>query len=180
VNTILIPLAVSVLLASGEAASVSPDGKLEVELKPYPHPRSGSHIHPVVVRFTNRSNKTVRILRPLDGSEWLWHMPHYRFTVHDREGRQLDLGARCGLSGLWAELKWPEDYVLQILPGDSYEMQVGIPHAIPSDGEYRVRFDYIFRYEDKSTNDGFEYPPGLWEGTASSKEVVLTLKGDVD
>jgi len=158
------------------AADILRAWALEVRLLPYPDERSLQNRNPVIVRFTNRENQSIRILRPLDGSKWSWHMPYYRFTVEDADGVPLEMLTRCGVSGLWANLEWPDDYVIQILPGDSYEMQVGIPYPIPTDGEYTVSFEYV--YDPKpAAKSGIEYPDGLWEGHARSEETRLKLNG---
>ena len=171
----LIRILLFAVAASSLAAPVGPDGTLQVELLRYPDERSVFHHNPVIVRFTNTHNRTIKILRPLDGSEWGWHIPHYRFTVSDSSGKAVELDGRCGISGLWANIKWPDDYIIQILPGDSYEMQVGIPHAIPADGDYRVTFEYV--YDPKTVSKAqIVYPDGLWSGTARAKDITLRLK----
>lgn len=158
------------------AADILQAWALEVRLLPFPDGRSLHNRNPVIVRFTNRENQPIRILRPLDGSEWSWHMPYYRFTIHDADGTPLELASRCGVSGLWANVEWPDDYIIRILPGDSYEMQVGIPHPIPADGEYTVSFEYV--YDPKAAaKSSIEYPDGLWEGHARSEGIRLQLNG---
>ena len=161
--------------AAALGAQVSPEGQLQVEIVPFPDERSIYHNNPVIIRFTNWNNKAVKLLRPLDGSEWCWHMPHYRFTVVDSVGNSLSLMPRCGNSGLWAELKWPDDYIIQILPGDSYEMQVGIPQKVSASGDYKVTFEYMYDPEVKS-KARITYPDGLWQGQARSKDATLKLK----
>lgn len=164
-------------LAPNAGAQGKDPAQLQVAILAFAEERSLFHQHPVIVRFTNRTNKTLKILRPLDGSEWSWHMPYYRFTILDGTGQALKLSSRCGVSGLWSGIKWPDDYVIQIRAGDSYEMQVGIPHIVPSEGDYKVSFEYVFDSKEKSSRKtGITYPDGLWEGRASSKEVKLRLR----
>ena len=132
----------------------------------------------IVVRFENHSQKPIRILRPLDGSECGWHMPFYTFTVLDRSGAPLPLRGRCGLSGLYSNMTWPDDYRVQILPADAYEMWLDVPHAISAADEYNVKFEY--RYDPtvqgkKQRNDAFAYPEDLWIGSARSGSANVFL-----
>lgn len=158
------------------ARDILQEWALDVQLLPYPEARSLFNRNPVLVRFTNRDTQGIRILRPLDGSEWSWHMPYYQFTVCDAEGKKLELSPRCGNSGLWANRDWPNDYMILLGPGDSYEMQVGISHVIPTDGEYTVQFEYIYDPAIASKSD-IEYPDGLWVGHARSEKMLLALSG---
>ncbi|MEX0703182.1 MAG: hypothetical protein WD069_13895 [Planctomycetales bacterium] len=147
---------------------------LQVEILQPPDEGSVHHHNPVVIRFTNNGDEPVSILRRLDGSEWGWHMPHYRFTVTDANDKPLELPGRCGVSGLWSGPKWPDDYIIEIRPGDSHEMRAGIPHSVPADGEHRVTFEYIYDPQ-AAPRWRIAYPDGLWSGTAGSKEVRLKL-----
>src|SRR5579883_2058418 len=67
----------------------------------------------VKIRFHNAGPNAVTILKPLDGSTDCWHMPYYRFTVSDPDGKPLKLMPRCGNSGLWAGTQWPKDYLVE-------------------------------------------------------------------
>ena len=172
-------LAVALL---GEVAAFAAGSKTEskssgltVELRAFAKQKSIYNRNPVIVRFTNTTNKPIRILRPLDGSLWCWHMPHYKLDVVDEDGKQLQLSGRCGNSGLWANMKWPDDYVVTIRPTESFEKEVGINHVIPKDGECTVRFSYT--YADTNTQlETVKYPDALWEGTVESKPINLTLR----
>jgi hypothetical protein len=152
---------------------VAEQNGLHVSLDPYPL-RSGFRRNPVIIRFTNRSNRIIRILRPLDGSEWSRHMPYYLFTVRDAHANLIGLPSRCGISGLWADLEWPDDYMILINPGDTYEMRAGIAQYVPADGEYTVSFEYVFDAA-AAAESYIAYPDGLWEGCVRSGEIKLTL-----
>ena len=129
----------------------------------------------VTVRFENRTNQPIRLLRPLDGSEWGWHMPVYNLTLSNSKGEVIPIGARCGLSGLYSSMKWPDDYRIQILPGHAYEMPVDLCREIPADGLYTVRFRYHYDPKGETTKKDPEivYPADLWVGIAESKPKVI-------
>jgi hypothetical protein len=175
-----ITVLLTILLAGGSALAQDAEEKtpasLEVELKPYPIEVEG-HSNFATVRFTNSGNKVVRILRPLDGSEHSWVMPFYRVTVVDDSGKTLGLFGRCASCGLWADIKWPDDYIIQIMPGDSYEMRVDIYQDVPKSGNYKVTFEYVFDPDGRKLKAIIDkYPEGLWRGTARSKDISLKLK----
>ena len=150
---------------------------LAVELRPCPKDKSLFNRNPVIVRFTNTTNKPISILRPLDGSLWCWHRPYYKLEVQDADRRGLDLAARCGVSGLWADTKWPDDYMVDLFPGESFEKELGIHHPIPADGEYTVTFSYIY-FSDATKAETRTYPSGLWQGTARSKPITFRLNSN--
>lgn len=124
----------------------------------------------VVVRFENRTNQPIRLLRPLDGSEWGWHMPIYDLTVTDSKGEKIPIGGRCGLSGLYSDLKWPDDYRIQILPGHAYEMPVDLCRELPLDGPHAVTFRYHYdpKVETTKKDPSIQYPADLWIGIAKT------------
>src|SRR5690349_1368657 len=80
--------------------------------------------HDLVVRFRNMGRDSVFILKPMDGSKECLHMPYYRFTVLDAAGQPLQLrrDRMCNHSGLWAQTKWPADYLVELKPGGSLEI----------------------------------------------------------
>ena len=136
------------------------------------------HDQKVVVRFENHSSKPIRLLSPLDGSGWGWHLPFYEITLSNDKGEKIPLGLRCGLSGLYSSMKWPDDYRIQILPGHAYEMPVGLCREIPSDGLYTVTFRYIYdsKAETIKKDPAIQYPADLWTGIAEAppKEIHLS------
>ena len=95
------------------------------------------------VRFRNTGDEPVVVLRPLDGSTWGWYWPVYRFHVSDAAGTALELGGRCGVSGLWAETRWPEDYIVSIPAGSTELMAVDVPFELERDATYTVFLEYI-------------------------------------
>ena len=54
---------------------------------------------PLTVTFINTGKEPIRILKPLDGSEWCLIMPHYKLTVTDDRGQEMPMRARCGFFG---------------------------------------------------------------------------------
>lgn len=111
---------------------------LHIELEPHPEWRRR-----VLVRFRNTGDEPVVVLRPLDGSTWGWYWPVYRFHVSDAAGTALELGGRCGVSGLWAETRWPEDYIVSIPAGSTELMAVDVPFELERDATYTVFLEYI-------------------------------------
>lgn len=148
---------------------------LAVELREHPTGKSIYNRNPVIVRFTNTTNNPISILRPLDGSLWCWHMPHYKLEVEDKKGKKLKLSGRCGNSGLWANRKWPGDYVVKLFPNESFEKEIGIYHRVEENGEYKLTFSYSY-FANKTNLPNVKYPNGLWQGTATSKPITLKLK----
>ncbi|HEY1120365.1 MAG TPA: hypothetical protein VGE67_02145 [Haloferula sp.] len=124
----------------------------------------------VIVRFENTTHQPVRLLRPLDGSEWGWHMPVYDLTVTDAKGEKIPIGSRCGMSGLYADIKWPDDYRIQILPGHAYEMPVELCREKPLDGPYTITFRYHYdpKAETTKKDPSIKYPDDLWVGSAET------------
>lgn len=131
----------------------------------------------VRIRFENPTPSRIKILRPLDGSEWGWHMPYYSLSITDSTGANIPMGMRCGMSGLYSNLKWPDDYLIQILPHDAYEMTVALGRSIPAKGRYRVSFSYTYSSIKKAAREdaGIKYPGDLWTGTATSEPVDIEL-----
>jgi hypothetical protein len=167
--------AASLLLLS--SAHADPKQEPQTDLKvsitgPSPDQRG------VIVRFENRSNQPIRLLRPLDGSEWGWHMPVYDFTVADAKGEKIPIGSRCGLSGLYSNLKWPDDYRIQILPGDAYEMPVNLCREQPLDGPYTITFRYHHdpKAETTKKDPSIQYPADLWVGVAETTPTEVRFK----
>jgi hypothetical protein len=130
-----------------------------------------------VVRFKNLGSRPLRLLRGLDGSEEGWLMPHYRLTLWDDEGRPLlKMRGRCGLFGLWADTKWPDDYLIELRPRQAREVRTYVPQAVPRNGTYRAVFEYVYAPTARTRSAGLEYPAGLWEGAVRSPEVELHLE----
>ena len=131
----------------------------------------------IVVRFENLTHGPLRLLRPLDGSEWGWHMPFYEVSMTDSAGKSVPLGVRCKLSGLYSNIKWPDDYRFQVLPGDAYEMHVDIAREDGVSGKFSVRFRYTYApaVVTASQRSGIQYPEDLWAGSAASEPVDIVI-----
>lgn len=166
---LLIAFALSMVSATDVALKPA---DLKVSVLRY-SPERGS----MIIRFENNSHKPLRLLRPLDGSEWGWHMPIYELLITDEAGKSVPLGSRCGVSGLTFGMKWPDDYRFQILGGDAYEISVNIARPIPQPGRYLVTFRYIYNTESKDVkqHSSIIYPNDLWVGTAVSQPVAIDL-----
>lgn len=131
---------------------------------------------PLTVKFINTSTESLRILKPLDGSEWCWIMPHYKLTVTDRRGQTIPLSVRCGLYGYpYYETKWPDDYLVEIPAGGSYSRPLELNHDVPASGTYTLCFHYIFRPDNNRTRGG-RYPRHLWRGEVSSNTIDAHLE----
>lgn len=124
----------------------------------------------VIIRFENHTRQPIRLLRPLDGSEWGWMMPIYDLTIINAQGTPIPLGSRCGMFGLYSNLKWPDDYRVQVLPNDAYEMKVILARELRESGTYSVSFRYHYKPNEPNREDGrpIQYPDDLWAGEVTS------------
>jgi len=131
-----------------------------------------------VVRFVNQSDKPISILKPLDGSYYSWIMPHYAFSLDDGKGTKFDQFSRCGNFGHpYSDTTWPDDYLVEIGPGKTYEEAAYLPFVIPEDGEYTVTFNYVFTPDTDLLPTGeHTYPRKLWKGKVTSKSIHVRLK----
>jgi|GEM_PF-3520690 len=131
----------------------------------------------VVVRFENHSRKPLRLLRPIDGSEWGWRMPIYDVSITDSTGKVIPLESRCGNTGLYSDMTWPDDYRVQILPGDAYEMSVMVARELPLAGIYSFQFRYTYEPATKTTkqDSSIKYPDDLWVGSATSAPLDIDI-----
>jgi len=130
---------------------------------------------PLAVKFINIGKEPIRILKPLDGSEWCWIMPHYKLTVINENDREIGYAARCKVCGFpYMGTKWPDDYVVDIVPGGSYVHKLQHNHNIRKAGNYRIRFEYLFTPKSNRTPGG-PYPAGLWRGSATSNTLETKL-----
>lgn len=153
--------------------ATSREGDLEVSL----HVDKKNRIS---IRFTNPgSNEPIQILKPIDGSEWGWCMPHYAFSVDDGKGSEIRKLPRCAHHGLpYSDTSWPEDYVIEIPAGQTRDMPAFMPHLIPADGEYAISIEYIFPPTSETLRGGkHRYPSELWQGRAKSETILVKLKG---
>ena len=143
--------------------------------------------NPLAVKFINMSNEPLRILKPLDGSEWSWIMPYYKLTVTTKNGHEMPIISRCARFGLGYNKVWPDGYMVTINPGESYlHIIYEHVHKVPKEGLYTVQFEYQFtpNYDQLPgrgprmflmSGHGSIYPPNLWRGTATSNTIVTKL-----
>jgi hypothetical protein len=156
--------------ALGTVATATPlppqqPGKLSLELR----------TDPLTARFVNAGRDPVRILKPFDGSEWCWIMPHYRLTVIDGNDREATMLPRCKLYGFpYFQTKWPDDYLVTIPAGGEFSLPVGHNHALREAGPYRVRLECLFAPKVARTAGG-PYLEGLWVGSVISNTVKVRL-----
>ena len=131
---------------------------------------------PLAVTFTNTSTEPLRILKPLDGSEWCWIMPHYKLTVSNERGQEVPFTIRCKSFGYpYTDTKWPDDYLIIIPAGGTYKHTFNTNHDIKAPGTFNLRFQYIFLPKTDQTPGG-PYPPNLWRGEASSNTIKTRLE----
>ena len=132
----------------------------------------------ITASFTNNGKNEIGILRPLDGSMWRWHMPYYDFSVFDSQGDPVKIGGRCGHSGLWANTKWPDDYLVVLRPGTSWSVDLHLPFEIPENDNYHVTLSYIYESTTGRKKLNMPYPEGLWVGVLKSNLIKLPRKRD--
>ncbi|MCB1064924.1 MAG: hypothetical protein KDN20_18650 [Verrucomicrobiae bacterium] len=126
------------------------------------------------LEFSNHSDNEIRILRPLDGSEWCWIYPYYKFEVTDSAGNKLPLELRCGNFGYpYSETNWPDDYLIVIPAGKAKTIMVRCPMRFREGETYSISMSYIFT-EDAEPTPGYPYPKDLWIGTVKSKPATYT------
>ena len=89
---------------------------------------------------------------------------------------------RCGNFGYpYSDTIWPDDYLIEIAPGKTYEETTYIPFVIPEDGQYTIYFEYIFTPKSELLPTGeHRYPKELWRGKAKSNSIRMTLKARHD
>lgn len=129
--------------------------------------------HSVIVRFRNVSDRTVTVLRPVDGSMWGWHMPTYRFTVVDEAGNPLELLGRCGLSGIWEGTDWPDWYRVYLPPDATFTLAMHLPFEIEDGKAYTVALEYIVAADATRgpllNNPSLVIPDDAWVGAVRSE-----------
>ena len=132
---------------------------------------------PFGVNFHNKGKTPLQVLKPIDGSEWCWVMPHYRLALVDEVGKKAHLVSRCGNHGLpYGDTRWPDDYLVVVPPGKSHFHPLDADLYNREGGRYTAVFEYKFLPGTES-GPGPEnpYPPGLWRGKAVSNEIVIRL-----
>lgn len=149
---------------SSEVAKAKPGGGLSISLA-----EGGS-----TVVFHNAGPDSVYILKPLDGSVNCWQWPYYRFTIRDPDGQPVEFGPRCGHSGLWANTRWPQDYLVEIKPGATYSEDVWLDgyYKFEREGRHTISFEYVYQ----PTENHLKPPPQAWRGTLRAPEIIWDYK----
>jgi hypothetical protein len=138
-------------------------------------PRRDAFDNLFAVRFKNVGPQPLRLLLPQDGVEMSWHVLCYRLTVRDGKGRALDMRLRYYLSDPQRDRKGLTESLVEIPPGQTHTMLFSVPQEVPARGTYRAVFEYEFGPFLAQVHDS-KCPPGAWEGTVRSREVVLHLQ----
>lgn len=154
---------------NADRGAVTPPGKLTVKIEPYAPERDRFYVQ---LSFHNATPKPVSILKPVDGSLVCRHMPYYRFTIRDPDGQKLPINAGCGLSGLWADTRWPQDYLVEIPPGKSYKTQMTVYFLrFKKKGAHTVSFEYVY----EPTKERFAPPLQAWRGSLKASDSMLNV-----
>ena len=181
---VLRSLAVTILLVGAHLPAAEPPIQVEIQ-----HVRPGDGHFDLRfwrVRFINDSQRTVFILRPLNGSTDDLLAPFYRFKIRGDDGETVKLGRACANSGLWGEdspsgtTSWPADYLIPLPPNHAHEVFVLVPIALgqrtlPTSGT--VDFEYSMPVRPPTTKDrtnpqiDLVYPDTVWRGTLTAKQL---------
>jgi hypothetical protein len=134
-----------------------------------------SAIH-LTLRFTNRTDASIFLLKPLEGSDRDAHMPYYRYRVTDRSGDLIRGGGYCNCGGiLWSATTWPEDYLVEIRPGTSFDHRTRIRPTPAVAGPHKVDFEYVYLPNE----DDYPSPPQqAWRGILRAKPVMVDCQPD--
>lgn len=135
------------------------------------------------IEFTNTSDVAVKLLKPLDGSFYGWHQPHYKFHIESSEDAELELANRCKLSGLWANTEFPKNYLVELPAKKSTKITGCLPYVVSESGDYTVSLEYIYDFQNvddtlRGTGEETWNQPveGVWEGRVKSNEITLQLE----
>jgi len=124
------------------------------------------------VRFSNHGVESLRIVRPMDGSEHGWISPAYDVGIVDGNGKPYPMMTRCKLFGEpFSGTRWPEDYVVEVKPGEHVEILVWVSFVLPETGTYPVSFSYS--YDPARTK--WRVTGGAWEGTVHASPTKVRL-----
>jgi hypothetical protein len=171
---ILAILPTSCSYAPNDPANTALKRGLAVEVRPGSGLYSVRGQYSVTIRFQNNGPEPVSIIEPLDGSTRGRHMPHYRFNMWDADQKPLEPAKGCGTwnDGRWSGTQWPRDYLVEIKPGLSHDLELALPCEIGRDGAYTIAFEYVYRPD----NESLDPPPSAWRGSVKAPAVVLNLK----
>jgi hypothetical protein len=151
--------------------------ELNVEVIPPPSGASPAPLLVVRVRFYNPNvNAVVRVIRPLADSILGLSAPIDRLTLRDQTGALAKSQPICGnaLSALQLPkgTKWPEDFIVTLSGGESFETPLIVPFVMPKEGPSTLSFEYVMPAKPVSRM-GLKYPENVWHGTARAKDVTL-------
>ena len=132
-------------------------------------------VYSVIIHFRNEGEEPVSILKPLTLANWKLHMPYYRLTALDAKGKPLEESGYCGTWQLPTNTQWPQDYIVEIKPGKSYDVELALPFEVKHDGRYTLTFEYVYQ----PVNEAFAPPAEAWRGTLKTppSSVYLRLDG---
>ncbi len=126
--------------------------------------------------FTNESQENKTILRPLDGASAGKFQPHYIFTVEDSKGRKLPHVVHDFNAGLWADLDWPEDYIITLGPGETKDVKIACSQIVSAEGRIKISLRYEYTKEEAEPQKGIQYPAEAWEGSIKSNSISLDIQ----
>ncbi len=126
------------------------------------------------LRFTNRTADSMWILKPVDGSDTGRRMPNYRFAVTGRHNERIPQQGVCGTIGFEPETGWPEEYLVEIPPGQSAEVGRQLLYQPRRHGRYTLAFQYVYQ----PGQSHWPVPPQAWIGTLTAKPVTVYCNPD--
>jgi len=133
---------------------------------------------PVTLQFTNLSEQTIKVMKPQPGSQLALSQPYYVLEMSDPLGNRILPDPHSKMAEPSDSPKWPDDYVVELPPGQSFVTNIGFYRPLALSGRYRMQFGYTYDPElkgPKGDSLGINYPRGLWIGTASSDIQVVDL-----
>ncbi|PXA02876.1 hypothetical protein DDZ13_14905 [Coraliomargarita sinensis] len=146
---------------------------------------AGASTRDILLVFKNTSKENQRILRPLDGSTRNAYYPHYDIHLVSTSSMEpVERIGGCMPYGLWADRKWPEEYLIEIAPNKSKTVKLRLPYEFKDSESYALFFQYrmseeILR-EEKALRDTklnwYRYPQNIWTGTVTAKPTILNGK----
>jgi len=133
----------SLLLFIASTACQDPITKLEIEL--IPNTNEDGLTKSFDVRFINRGNTRIGIIRPMDGSYYNLIYPNYNVVIIDSLGNEVEKIGRCGNYGTpFSGTSYPKDYYFEIKPKRTLERPLSIDHLKMEDQkEYSIKLEYI-------------------------------------
>jgi hypothetical protein len=153
--------------------TVRPAGGLSVEIRPGTGAFAERGLYSVILRFQNNGQDEVALLKRLDGSTCDRFMPYYRFTLFNTDRQPLQILNECrSTTGLYSGTRWPDDYIVKIKAGASFDMEEALPFEIEKDGSYTISFEYVYQ----PVKEKLPTPPGMWQGSIKSPNSIIDLR----